>query len=133
MRLFGRKKSKDSARDRPPTPPSMAELTAQAAQEIDGLIAQDPEWFAKLPYSGAMSQEQAREFEIEKRALWRRIIAEAGLRDELKGLRWTTRGDELVCPQCRSLEGRLFTRAELPELAALSMHLGCRCELTPER
>lgn len=130
MGLFARKnKNKIKAGG----PPSMAELVASAAREIDGLIARDEGWFHGLPYKGAMSREQAREFEIEKRALWRRIIAEAEARDELKGLRWTTRGDDLVCPECQALEGRIFVRAELSELAALSMHLGCRCELTPER
>lgn len=132
MGLFSRK-TKPKACAKPAGPPSMAELLVSAAQEIDQLIAQDSNWFVGLPYRGAMSRDQARDFEIEKRALWRRIIAEAETRDELKGLRWTTRGDDLVCPECRSQEGRLFTRAELAELAALSMHLGCRCELSPER
>jgi hypothetical protein len=132
MGLFSRKK-KVSAPAGPAKPPSMAELMAAAAKEIDELIAQDSQWFAKLPYQGAMSRDQAREFEIEKRALWRRLIAEAESRPELKGLRWTTRGDNLVCPECQAQEGRLFTRPELKELAGFSMHLGCRCELTPER
>jgi hypothetical protein len=130
MGLFARKKKVKVGSS---GPPSMAELVASATQEIDGLIARDDGWFHGLPYKGAMSREQAREFEIEKRALWRRIIAEAETRDELKGLRWTTRGDDLVCPECLALEGRIFGRAELSKLAALSMHLGCRCELSPER
>lgn len=132
MGLFSSKK-RGEAPARSATPPSMAELMKAATKEIDGLIAKDGGWFAKLPYRGAMSRDQAREFEIEKRALWRRLIAEALARPELKGLRWTTRGDELVCPNCQAQEGRLFTRPELAELAGFSMHLGCRCELTPER
>jgi hypothetical protein len=132
MGLFSRKK-KNKAKANSRTPPSMAELVAEAANEIDVLIAQDSDWFAKLPYKGAMSRDKAREFEIEKRALWRRLIAEAEARDELKGLRWTTRGDDLVCPECQAQEGRVFDRASLAGLAQFSMHLGCRCELTPER
>jgi hypothetical protein len=132
MGFFSRnKKAKIIAK--PAGPPSMAELIKSATQEIDQLIAQDNDWFVGLPYSGAMSRDDARDFEIEKRALWRRIIAEAETRDELKGLRWTTRGDELVCSECQSMEGRLFKRAELSELAAVRIHLGCRCELAPER
>lgn len=132
MGLFSRKK-KDKAPAKPATPPSMAELMDAAAKEIDGLIAKDVDWFAKLPYKGAMSRDDARKFEIEKRALWRRLIAEAEAREELKGLRWTTRGDDLVCPECQAQEGRLFTRSDLADLTQFSMHLGCRCELTPER
>jgi SPP1 gp7 family putative phage head morphogenesis protein len=128
--LFSRKKKGEFKAG---GPPSMAELLETASQEIDSLIAQDEGWFHGLPYKGAMSRDQARKFEIEKRALWRRIIAEAEARDELKGLRWTTRGDDLVCPECQALEGRIFSRVELSELAALSMHIGCRCELSPER
>lgn len=132
MGLFSRKR-KAKAMAKPAALPSMAELLSAAAQEIDLLIARDGDWFVQLPYKGAMSRDQAREFEIEKRALWRRLIAEAEAREELKGLRWTTRGDELVCPDCKALEGRFFSRTELSELAALSMHLGCRCELSPEK
>ena len=132
MGLFSRKK-KAKAKTGPGALPSMAELLSAATLEIDQMIAQNGDWFAELPYKGAMSRDQAREFEIEKRALWRRIIAEAQTREELKGLRWTTRGDGLVCSECQALEGRLFRREDLPELAKLSMHLGCRCELRPER
>ncbi len=132
MGLFSRKR-KARTPAKPATPPSMAELMVSATQEIDHLITQDGDWFAGLPYKGAMSRDQAREFEIEKRALWRRIIAEAESREELQGLRWTTRCDDLVCSECQALEGRLFTRADLSELSALGMHLGCRCELSPER
>ena len=132
MGLFSRR-GKSKAPAKPGALPSMAELKAAAADEIDALIAEDGEWFSKLPYKGAMSRDGAREFEIEKRALWRRIIAEAAAREELKGLRWITRGDDLVCPECQARQGRLFLKAELADLAQLSMHLGCRCELRPER
>ncbi|KMY68804.1 hypothetical protein AAU61_04205 [Desulfocarbo indianensis] len=131
MGFFGRQKKRPASE--PTLPPSMAEFMKAASYEIDGLIAQDPDWYAKLPYGGAMSREEAREFEIEKRALWRRIIAEAFAHRELKGLRWITRGDDLVCPECRLWDGHLFSRDNLPELTALCMHLGCRCELKPER
>lgn len=132
MGLFSRKK-KGKAPAKPATPPSMADLMAEAAREIDELIAKDSDWFARLPYKGAMSRDEARAFEIEKRALWRRIIAEAEARVELKGLRWTTRGDDLVCPECQAREGRFFARDDLAELTRITLHLGCRCELTPER
>ncbi len=111
---------------------AMADFFAEAAREIDAHIAADPQWFPNLPYKGAMSKDQARQFEIEKRAMWRRVIHDAR-RSDLKALKWTTRGDELVCPQCRANEGRVFAHGQLAELEAMPLHLGCRCELLPER
>lgn len=116
----------------PAAPLSMADFLAQARREIDQEIAQDPGWYRHLPYQGAMSQEQARHFEIEKRAMWRRVIHDAG-RSEIWGLMWTTRGDGLVCPSCREQEGRRFAKDQLGQLSALTVHLGCRCELVPVR
>jgi hypothetical protein len=110
----------------------MAEIVTQAQREIDAQIAQDPDWYRHLPYQGGMSPEQAREFEIEKRAMWRRVIYDAG-RGDIWGLCWSTRGDHLVCPHCREQEGRRFAQEQLDQLAAVPMHLGCRCELLPVR
>jgi hypothetical protein len=110
----------------------MVEFLQAAEQEIDRLIAADDDWFAKLPYGGAMDPKEARGFEIEKRAMWRRVIYDAD-RSDLPALRWSTRNDDLVCPRCREFEGRVFARSEFDDLAALQMHLGCRCELIPER
>ncbi len=134
---FGRKRQ-DGASPSPPgqgaaAPPRvMADFFREAEREIQGLIDQDPQWFSHLPYQGAMSKDQARQFEVEKRALWRRVIHDAQ-RSDLPGLRWETRQDKLVCDECRQLEGRVFARQDFAELAALVMHLGCRCELTPWR
>lgn len=111
---------------------TMADFISAAAAELEGLMAADPQWFSHLPYKGAMSRDQARQFEVEKRAVWRRVIHDAQ-RSDLPGLRWETRGDGQVCPQCRQMEGRVFGRAELAELNAMVMHLGCRCELVPHR
>ena len=116
----------------PAAPLTMADFLAQAQGEVDQQIAQDSDWFSHLPYQGGMSQAQAREFEIEKRAMWRRVIHDAG-RGDIWGLCWTTRGDGLVCPSCREQEGRRFPKDHLDLLAATLMHLGCRCELIPVR
>jgi hypothetical protein len=111
---------------------TMADFLARAAQEIDRQIAGDADWFRHLPYQGGMSQAQAREFEIEKRAVWRRVIHDAG-RSEIWGLCWETRGDGLVCPLCREQEGRRYPKDQLGRLAEVPVHLGCRCELKPVR
>lgn len=111
---------------------TMADFFAAAAGEVDGQIAADPQWFPNLPYKGAMSKDQARQFEIEKRAMWRRVIHDAK-RSDINALRWTTRGDKLVCPECRAREGQVYERPRLAELEGLAVHLGCRCELVPER
>lgn len=111
---------------------TMADFMTEAAGEIDAQIAADPEWFSHLPYQGAMSRDAAREFEVEKRALWRRVIHDAG-RGDIAGLRWVTREDKLVCPACAAMHGRVFDKAGLAALAAADVHLGCRCELVPVR
>ncbi|MBA4394527.1 MAG: hypothetical protein C0407_13320, partial [Desulfobacca sp.] len=84
------------------------EFLTNARREMEVLMAQDPEWFYHLPYKGAMSREAAKDLEIEKRAIWRRIIYDAK-RTKLAGLRWETRSDDLVCPECRNLENRIFS------------------------
>ena len=126
---FARAKAPEKA---PAGPRTMADFLKDAEDEIDAQIASDPAWFLKLPYKGAMSQEQARRFEVEKRAMWRRVIHDAG-RSDIWGLAWSTRGDILVCPVCRGRQDKRFAKAQLPELAALEVHLGCRCELLPVR
>lgn len=128
---FG-KKNKDAGAQQAQAPQTMADFFARAAAEVDVQIAADPNWFPHLPYKGAMSKDQARQFEIEKRAMWRRVIHDAR-RSEVKGLKWTTRSDQLVCPDCQAREGQVFDRARLDELQGLAVHLGCRCELVPER
>ncbi len=119
-------------RPEPPALPTMADFLAQARADIDGQIALDPDWYKHLPYQGGMSPAQARDFEIEKRAMWRRVIFDAG-RGEIWGLCWTTRDDALVCAGCREQQGRRFAKDQLDQLAALPVHLGCRCELRPVR
>ena len=74
-------------------------------------MAQDPRWYYTLPYTGAMSLEEAKNFEIEKRAMWRRVIYDAR-RSRLPGLKWETRGDAKVCPECQKMEGRIFSLEE---------------------
>lgn len=124
---FGRGKSAPD----PPRHRSMADFMAEAQREIDGHIAADPLWYQHLPYH-SMPPDQARAFEIEKRAVWRRVIHDAG-RSEIAGLVWSTRGDNKVCPDCQRQEGRRFAKAELASLDAIPLHLGCRCELVPVR
>lgn len=108
------------------------EILTEARTEMEGLMAQDPEWFYHLPYKGAMSRDAAKDLEIEKRAIWRRIIHDAK-RTKLAGLRWETRGDELVCPDCREMENRIFPFAEYETLNQKVMHIGCRCNLVTAR
>ena len=103
-----------------------------AEEEVSRQIKKDPSWYATLPYRGGMNAREAREFEIEKRAIWKRVIFDAG-REKLDGLIWTTRGDGLVCPECAELEGRLFKTCQFGELEEIRQHLGCRCELIPYR
>ena len=110
----------------------MPDFFAQAKREINGLISLEPNWYLRLPYQGGMGLEDALMFEIEKRAIWRRVIFDAG-RGDIAGLAWNTRGDDLVCDKCKALEGRRFLREDLPELESMVMHVGCRCELIPFR
>jgi hypothetical protein len=103
-----------------------------AQEEMEGLMAKDAEWFYHLPYKGAMSREAAKELEIEKRAIWRRVIYDAK-RTKLTGLRWETRSDDLVCPECRKMEGQVFSFEEYDTLNQKVMHIGCRCNLVSVR
>ena len=103
-----------------------------ARLEMEGLMAQDPKWFYNLPYQGAMSLEKAKELETEKRAIWRRVIYDAQ-RTQLAGLRWETRSDDLVCPDCQKMEGRIFPLKEFEALNRRVMHIGCRCNLVSMR
>jgi hypothetical protein len=108
------------------------EFLTEARTEMEGLMAQDPEWFYHLPYKGAMSREGAKDLEIEKRAIWRRVIYDAK-RTKLAGLRWETRGDDLVCPECRKEGDRVFSLDEYEALNQKVMHIGCRCNLVSVR
>jgi hypothetical protein len=127
---FGKKRR---AGEEPAKVSPLVRLMQEARTEVEAQAAEQPGWFAALPYRGAMSRDQALEFEIEKRALWRRLIQEAGARPEIRALVWTTRRDGLVCPECQAQDGRRFAKEELAALAALPVHLGCRCELVAER
>jgi len=105
----------------------------QAAQtEMEGLMVQDPRWFYNLPYQGAMSLEQAKNLEIEKRAIWRRVIYDAR-RTKLAGLRWETRNDDLVCSDCQKMDNQIFPFKEYDKLNQIVMHIGCRCNLVSVR
>ena len=103
-----------------------------AVIEVDELIRKHPDWHRNLPYRARMSPEEAREFEIEKRAIWRRVIYDAK-RSNLPALRWETSGDERVCERCRKFEGRVYTFDEYDEINQIQMELGCRCNLVPVR
>jgi hypothetical protein len=96
---------------------SFLDFLKAARVEMEGLMAQDADWFYHLP---------------EKRAIWRRVIYDAN-RSKLTGLRWETRGDDLVCPDCQKMEGRIFSLAEYDALNQRVMHLGCRCNLVSVR
>jgi len=100
--------------------------------EMGALITQTPDWYRQLPYTGAMSLEKAKDLEIEKRALWRRVIYDAK-RTRLSGLKWETRGDAKVCPDCQRMEGRIFSLEEYDSLNQRIMHVGCRCNLVSVR
>jgi SPP1 gp7 family putative phage head morphogenesis protein len=104
----------------------------EAALEIAGLISGEEDWYHHLPYAGAKSKEEARNFEIEKRALWRRVIYDAQ-RTRLAGLKWETRGDGKVCPDCQKMDGRIFALEEYEGLNRMVMHVGCRCNLVSVR
>jgi SPP1 gp7 family putative phage head morphogenesis protein len=131
MAFWNRKKNKT------PEPPrgegkNFKEFIDAAAVEVAGLISREAEWYHHLPYTGAMSLEQAQNFEIEKRALWRRVIYDAQ-RTRLTGLKWETRGDAKVCPDCRKMDGRIFSLEEYEGLNQMVMHIGCRCNLVSVR
>lgn len=111
---------------------SFSEFIVKARVEMEGLMNQDTDWFYHLPYKGAMSLEAAKELEIEKRAFWRRVIYDAK-RTKLTGLRWETRGDDLVCTDCQKMEGRIFSLEEYDSLNQKIMHIGCRCNLVSVR
>ena len=111
---------------------SFKDFFDDAAVELEGLMAREPGWYHSLPYSGAMSVEEAKHFEIEKRALWRRVIHDAQ-RTRLAGLKWETRGDAKVCPDCQKMDGRIFSLSEYESLNQMVMHVGCRCNLVSVR
>jgi SPP1 gp7 family putative phage head morphogenesis protein len=111
---------------------SFKDFMKAAALEMEGLMAQDPRWYDTLPYAGAMPQEEAKNFEIEKRAIWRRVIYDAR-RTRLPGLKWESRGDAKVCPECQKMEGRIFSLEEYDGLEQRIRHIGCRCHLIPVR
>jgi hypothetical protein len=127
------KRGKDKGEERPEQGNrSFSEFLRAAKMEMERLMEEDPRWFYHLPYTGAMSQEEAKALEIEKRALWRRVIFDAK-RSKLPGLRWETRRDDRVCDQCRSMDNRLFSLGEYDRLNEIIMHIGCRCTLTAVR
>jgi SPP1 gp7 family putative phage head morphogenesis protein len=128
--LFWKKEKKE---EKPAgTNKTFLDFLKDAQTEMEGLMAQDKDWFYHLPYKGAMSKETAKDLEIEKRAIWRRVIYDAK-RTKLAGLRWETRGDELVCPDCQKMDGRIFPLEEYDTLNQTVMHLGCRCNLVSVR
>lgn len=111
---------------------SFLDFLKAAHLEMEGLMGQDPRWFYNLPYQGAMSLENAKNLEIEKRAIWRRVIYDAR-RTQLAGLRWETRNDDRVCPDCQKMENRIFSFQEYDILNQMVMHVGCRCNLVSVR
>ena len=131
MRFWKRDKEKKEGRSGEANK-SFLDFLKAARSEIEGLIVQDPEWFYHLPYQGAMSLEKAKDLEIEKRAVWRRVIYDAR-RTQLAGLRWETRSDDLVCPDCQKMENRIFSFGEYDTLNQMVMHVGCRCNLVSVR
>jgi SPP1 gp7 family putative phage head morphogenesis protein len=127
------KKNKEKKEEKSASPnKTFLQFLTEARTEMEGLMTQDPEWFYQLPYKGAMSKEEAKDLEIEKRAIWRRIIHDAK-RTKLAGLRWETRTDNLVCPECQKMEGRIFALEEYDTLNQKIMHIGCRCNLVTVR
>lgn len=127
------KRGKERGQEKPTTEKvPFLEFLRAARIEMERLMEEDPRWFYHLPYTGAMSMETAKELEIEKRALWRRVIYDAK-RSKLPGLRWETRGDDLVCNHCRQWENRVFPFGEYDRLNEIIMHIGCRCQLTAVR
>ncbi|MBF0552256.1 MAG: hypothetical protein HQK60_17190 [Deltaproteobacteria bacterium] len=113
-------------------PKSFLVFMDEAVIEIDELIKQNDNWYHELPYRGAVSRDRAREIEIEKRAIWRRVIYDAK-RTHLKGLKWETSGDNKVCEFCRQREGEEFLTDRFDELNSIICHIGCRCNLIPIR
>jgi SPP1 gp7 family putative phage head morphogenesis protein len=125
-------KSKKSPEAKESASKSFKDFMEAAAVEMGALITQTPDWYRQLPYTGAMSLEKAKDLEIEKRALWRRVIYDAK-RTRLSGLKWETRGDAKVCPDCQRMEGRIFSLEEYDGLNQRIMHIGCRCNLVSVR
>jgi len=109
---------------------SMTDFIRRAEQEVERLIEADTGWYRNLPYQGAMSITKAKEYEIEKWAVWNRVIYDAK-RSRLAGLKWSCRNDSLSCPECIKNHDRIFTLDQYDRLASKSRHLGCRCELIP--
>jgi hypothetical protein len=131
MAFWSRKKEKSSEPGKAEGR-SFKEFMEAASVEMVSLMAQDPKWYYHLPYTGAMSLEEAKNFETEKRALWRRVIYDAR-RTRLPGLKWETRGDAKVCPECQKMEGRIFSPEEYDGLEQRIRHIGCRCHLISVR
>lgn len=132
MSFLNRFKKKGAASPGQPEPKTMEEFLAEAEGQIDAWIAADDGWFHHLPYSGAMSADDARSLEIERLAIWNRVIHDAA-RSQLPGLRWDCRNDDRSCPDCLERHGRIYPLADLDALRAEPRHLGCRCELIPVR
>ena len=111
---------------------SFAVFLSEAGEEIEKLIDANPNWYEELPYTGKLPPEEARALEIEKRALFRRVIYDAA-RTQLPGLKWEASRDAKVCPECRDLDNRIFPLSAYDQLNQMVMHTGCRCNLIPVR
>lgn len=131
MKFWKREKEKKEETS-PAKSKTFLDFLKAARVEMEGLIAQEADWFYHLPYKGAMSKEAAIDLEVEKRAIWRRVIYDAK-RTKLSGLRWETRNDVLVCPDCQKMESRIFSLEEYEVLNQKVMHIGCRCNLVSVR
>jgi SPP1 gp7 family putative phage head morphogenesis protein len=55
---------------------------------------------------------------------------EAGVTGVEVEAEWTTAGDDRVCPECESMEGRSFTLAEARGM--IPAHPNCRCAFLPK-
>ncbi len=135
MSLLARILARDKARSVPKKQTdhkTFYDFLEMAGQEIDELIAENPNWYQELPYNAPIGKDQARELEIEKRAVWRRVIYDAQ-RSKLSALRWDCMMDEKSDDECTKRNGKLFYLNEYEELDKIRMHVGCRCNLMPVR
>lgn len=64
--IFWKKKAKKEE-ERTEEIRSFLDFLKAARVEMEGLMAQEADWFRNLPYQGAMSIEEAGNFEIEKK------------------------------------------------------------------
>lgn len=111
---------------------------------VERVASDEPMMRALYAVNASRRLSDADDYEValrnERRYLDAHLAAAANRRDAARRLdgqsgrvlRWVTAGDERVHPDCRRLEGRLFSVGNLPDgFVPGGVRVGCRCRAEP--